>query len=81
MRKIILILSIICFVAQPSFAIVEKVSINKWFKAKEERAISKVLKSQVKYANKTDFDKFISTYDPQYINGDGFNLDIYSKCV
>lgn len=81
MRKIILILSIICFVAQPSFAIVEKVSINKWFKAKEERAISKVLKSQVKYANKTDFDKFISTYDPQYINGDGFNLDIYSKLV
>lgn len=47
----------------------------------EERAVKKVLNSQVKFANKTDFDKFISTYDKQYVNSDGFNLEVYSSLV
>ena len=47
----------------------------------EAREVKKVLESQVKYANKTDFENFISTYDKKYINADGFNLDSYSKLV
>ena len=47
----------------------------------DERAIERVLKSQVKYANRTNFKKFISTYDSNYVNSDGFNLEIYSKLI
>ena len=47
----------------------------------DEYSIKKLLKSQVKYANRTNFDKFINTYDSKYINSDGFTLDIYSNLV
>ena len=43
--------------------------------------IKSVLNSQIKYANKMNFDKFISTYDKEYQNGDGYDLDVYSKLV
>lgn len=48
---------------------------------KDVRAVKKVLKSQVKYANKNDFDKFIATYDKDYKNADGFDLEVYSTLV
>jgi len=51
------------------------------FGAKEETAVKKVIKAQVKYANKTNFNKFISTFDEEYKNSDGFNLDVYSNLV
>ena len=35
----------------------------------------------MKYANKTKFDKFISTYDKSYKNADGFDYDTYSNIV
>ena len=40
-----------------------------------------LLNSQIKYANKNNFDKFIATYDKNYKNGDGYDIDIYSKLV
>ena len=49
--------------------------------AKDTRAVKNLLKSQIKYANLNDFEKFISTYDEKYVNGDGFNLDVYSSMV
>jgi len=81
MRNLIVALIVLFSIVQPSFAIVEKFSLKDYFQNKEERAIAKVLKQQVKYANNTNFEKFISTYDPKYKNGDGFNLDVYSKLV
>ena len=48
---------------------------------KETIAVKNLLKSQVRYANKNDFEKFIATYDEKYVIGDGFNLDIYSTMV
>ena len=75
MKKALSILFISSFLTQPCFAW----SWSDW--NSEETAVKKVLKSQVKYANKTDFDKFINTYDPKYMNSDGFNLDIYSNLV
>ena len=45
------------------------------------RCVKSVLNSQVKYANQENFSKFISTYDKDYKNYDGFNLDTYSKLV
>ena len=47
----------------------------------DTRDIKSLLDSQVRYANRTNFDKFISTYDESYINSDGFNLETYSNLV
>lgn len=81
MKNFITLLILTFLATQPSFAIIEDGPFAFLFQNKEERAISKVLKSQVRYANNTNLEKFISTYDPQYVNGDGFNLDTYSKLV
>jgi len=43
--------------------------------------VKSLLNSQIKYANKNNFDKFISTYDENYKNGDGYDIDVYSKLV
>lgn len=48
---------------------------------RDTREIKSLLRSQVKYANKTNFDKFIATYDKDYTNSDGFNLETYSSLV
>ena len=45
------------------------------------RGVKSVLNSQIKYANKNNFDKFIATYDKNYKNGDGYDYDVYSKLV
>lgn len=45
------------------------------------RGVKSLLNTQIKYANKNNFDKFISTYDPNYKNGDGYDLEVYSKLV
>lgn len=47
----------------------------------DTRAIKSVLNSQVRYANRTNFNKFIATYDTNYKNSDGFDLETYSKLV
>ncbi len=47
----------------------------------QEKAAKNVVISQFKYANKFNFDKFISTFDKDYVNSDGFNLDVYSELV
>lgn len=46
-----------------------------------EKDVKKVMLSQFKYANQGNFDKFISTFDENYVNSDGFNLEIYSELV
>ena len=45
------------------------------------RGVKSTLNSQIKYANKNNFEKFISTYDTNYQNGDGYDLDVYKKLV
>lgn len=47
----------------------------------DTRAIKSFFNTQVKYANKTNFNKFISTFSDDYVNGDGFDLSMYSKLV
>ena len=75
MKKILLLFLTTLFLSQPCFA-------WSWVSFQsEERAVEKLLKSQVKYANRTNFDKFIKTFDPKYVNSDGFNLDFYSSLV
>ena len=47
----------------------------------DTRRVKATLNSQIKYANNLKFDKFISTYDKEYKNGDGYDLEVYSKLV
>lgn len=47
----------------------------------DTREIKSLLNSQVRYANKTNFNKFISTYTDDYTNSDGLNLESYSQLV
>ena len=47
----------------------------------DTREIKSLLNAQVRYANRTNFDKFISTFDKNYKNSDGFDLETYSKLV
>lgn len=74
MKKIILTLFISLFFVQHA---------NAWtlFDNSDETALRRVIKSQVKYANHTNLKKLISTYDKDYVNGDGLTLDVYSKLV
>lgn len=71
MKKIILILFLALYFIQPSFA---------GF-GSDETQVKRLLESQVRYANRLNYNKFISTYDKDYKNGDGFGLDIYSKQI
>ena len=75
MRKFFTLLLLITLLNQPVFAW----SWNNW--NSDEKAITTVFKKQVKYANKNDLDKFIKTYDTKFVNGDGFNLDVYSSLI
>ena len=75
MKKLLLLLCLTTFFMQPSDAWSWRNCEN------DEKAIKKLLSTHVKYANRTDLDKFIKTYDSKYINTDGFNLDIYSDLV
>lgn len=77
MRKFILSTFILFTIIQPAWSQnLFHIGINN-----DERGVRKLLESQVKFANRTDFDKFIATYDKKYVNSDGFNLEIYSTLV
>ncbi len=81
MKKLLLTISMALLIIQPAHAWDFSNVFHINAVDSDERAVKKVLNSQVKFANKTDFDKFISTYDKQYVNSDGFNLEIYSNLV
>jgi len=78
MKKFILTLVLFLIFIQPSYSgsmLANLKNLN------DVRQVRKVLNSQVRWANKTNFKKFISTYDDNYKNSDGFDLEIYSKLV
>ncbi len=80
MKKLLIIIFISFILAPTSYA-----SHSPLFKlnirGNDTKAIKSVLNSQVKYANRTNFDKFISTYDTNYKNSDGFDLETYSNLI
>ena len=47
----------------------------------DTREVKSLLNSQVRYANRNNFKKFINTYDKNYVNSDGFDLETYSNIV
>lgn len=79
MKRIILSFLLFMLFAPASYADVKFVKPD--FFNRNIRGVKATLNSQIKYANKNNFEKFISTYDTNYQNGDGYDLDIYSKLV
>ena len=82
MKKIIILIGILLVAKIPCHAIASYDSIKqKIINAKDTRAVKSLLNSQVKYANREDFNKFINTYDTSYLNSDGLDYEQYSKLV
>lgn len=79
MKKYFLTLFLFILLTPLSYA-GDKVSKTGFFN-NDTRKVKSLLNSQIKYANKNNFDKFIATYDKEYKNGDGYDLEIYSKLV
>ena len=78
MKKIILTILTVLFLAP--YVLAEEPSFWGIFQ-NDTREIKSLLNSQVRYANRTNFDKFIATYDKNYKNADGFDLETYSTLV
>lgn len=76
MKRFLITLLIYSFI-QPVFAW----NVSELFTNHDERSVRRTIMSQVKYANKTNFEKFIGTYDSEYESCDGFNLEVYSNLV
>lgn len=80
MKRIILTILLSALFIQPTYAL-EKPDFLNFSLTRDEKAVKKVVKSQVRYANKMSYDKFIATYDKNFVNCDGFDLNVYSKLI
>ena len=81
MKKIILITLLSFFLTPTSFAEEKTPVFNLHLFNNDTREVKSLLNSQVRYANRNNFKKFIKTYDKDYVNSDGFNLETYSDIV
>ena len=81
MKRYIITLLVIFSLVCPSFAIDNTSGSVLNFFQNDIRSIRSLLKSQVRYANRTNFNKFIATYDKDYLNADGLDLEKYSSLV
>lgn len=79
MKRLALLILLSFSLSQVCFA--NETCFNLHIFKNDTREIKSLLNSQVRYANHTNFKKFISTYDKEYLNADGFNLETYSKLV
>ena len=75
MKNILILILSLLFWLQPCLA------FSRDSLSREEKSVQKFFKTQLRYANRMNYDKYIKTYDLTYSNSDGFNLDIYSKLV
>ena len=81
MKKIILITLLSIFLTPSCFAEEKTPVFNLHLFNNDTREVKSLLNSQVRYANRNNFKKFINTYDKNYVNSDGFNLETYSDIV
>ena len=81
MKKFLPVLLLCLLFTNPCFASNKTNFSLSGFINNDTRAIKSVLNSQVRYANRADFNHFINTYDKDYLNADGFDLETYSNIV
>ena len=81
MKRILLLLVFLLMFQQASYAWSVCEIFKQTSEQREVKNVKQLLVSQVRYANKENFKKFIDTYSPEYRNADGFNLDVYSSLI
>lgn len=81
MKRLLLMLVILLYMSPSSFGFQAPQIFKAGIFNNDIRGVKATLNSQVRYANKTNFNKFISTYDESYLNSDGFDLATYSMLV
>ena len=81
MKKVLSIIVLLLFLTPSGFAEENAPLFNLSIFKDDTREIKSLLNSQVRYANRTNFDKFIATYDKNYKNADGFDLETYATLV
>lgn len=81
MKKVIFAIILSIFLTPAGFASENSQLFTLHLLKNDTREIKSLLNSQIRYANRTNFKKFISTYDENYVNCDGLNLKDYSALV
>lgn len=81
MRRILTIFLTLIILSQPAFAGNFNNFLDKYREKQEYNSVKRFLNKQVKYANKNNYDKFLSTYDDKYISSDGFDKKIYGELI
>ena len=81
MKKFLSVIVLLLFLTPSGFAEENAPLFNLSIFKDDTREIKSLLNSQVRYANRTNFDKFIATYDKNYKNADGFDLETYATLV
>ena len=79
MKRLLLVFIISLFFIQPSYS--QRFDFSTLKNNSEVRQVRRLLNSQVRWANKANFEKFIATYDSEYMNSDGFDIETYSNLV
>lgn len=81
MKKLLLTILTLFVLCNTSYCADESSSHKFCLFNNDVRGVKSALNSQIKYANKTNLTKFISTYDDNYKNSDGYDLKTYSSLV
>lgn len=81
MKKFIFLILLSIFITPASFGRENVPLFTLHLLKNDTREIKSLLNSQIRYANHTNLKKFISTYDKDYVNCDGLNLESYSALV
>ena len=81
MKKILTIFLFIFLMQAPANAFDFNAFIVNYKSNADNRSVERFLNSQVRYANKANYNKFISTYADSYVSADGFDKKTYSDMV
>lgn len=81
MKKILTIFLFIFLLQTPTFAFDFSTFVINYKANADSRSVESFLNSQVRYANRANYNKFISTYADSYVSADGFDKKTYSDMV
>ena len=81
MKKLASLILFAFVFVQPAYSWDFSAFVQKNSEQKKENEIVRFINKQVKYANKTDLKRFISTYDDSYLSNDGIDKEKYESLV
>lgn len=82
MKKVLATISILLILfINPVYAFDFQGYISEYKAERENKSVERFFEKQANYANRTNFKKFISTYDDRYISADGFDKKVFSEMI